>query len=307
MSKHIISVQPTNSENIVKFVANSFLTPSNSYEFNNIDEAKNSPLAQQLFHLPFVKTIYISQNFIAIDKYSYETTKIHWKEVQEEVASTISDYLNDGNKIIVEACSTNTSSVKKAPITIYAESTPNPEAMKFVANKALTSETYEFKDENEAKHAPLALALFNFPFVKEVFINSNYISISKIGTVEWQEITNELREFIRGYIESGKNIFNDEILQTEEQLTLQNVNKKYTEIEKEIISILNEYVKPAVESDGGNIAFHSYNIETKNVKVILQGACSGCPSSTVTLKNGIETMLRQMLNGKVETVDAING
>ncbi|MFK5983694.1 MAG: NifU family protein [Flavobacteriaceae bacterium] len=304
MSKFNISVQPTNNENIVKFVANSFLTQSNSYEYNNIDDAKDSVLAQKLFQLPFVKTIYITQNFIAIDKYSFETTQVNWKDVQEEVSNIIEKYLNSGKSVI-----TNKDSNKKKaiPISIYAESTPNPEAMKFVANKALANDIYEFKSKNDAIHAPLALELFNFPFVKEVFINANYISISKNGSVEWQEITNEIRSFIKTYIESGKNIFNDEILQKEEKITQQNVDSKFSEIDKEIISILNEYVKPAVESDGGNIAYHSYNKETKTVKVILQGACSGCPSSTVTLKNGIETMLRQMLKGKVETVEAING
>jgi len=304
MSKYHITVQPTNSENIVKFVANSFLTHSNSYEFNNIDDAKQSPLAQQLFHLPFVKTIYISQNFIAIDKYSYDTTKVNWSDVQDDVALSIETYLNSDKPVITPS---KTEATKKNPITIYAESTPNPEAMKFVANKSLATDTYEFKSRKEATHAPLALALFDFPFVKEVFITNNYISISKNKGVEWQEITNEIRDFIRVYLENGNIIFNDEILQKEETLTQNNVNTKYSEIDKEIISILNEYVKPAVESDGGNIAFHSYNAATKTVKVILQGACSGCPSSTVTLKNGIETMLREMLKGKVETVEAING
>lgn len=304
MSKYIISVQPTNNENIVKFVANSFLTQSNSYEFNNIDDAKDSVLAQKLFHLPFVKTIYITQNFIAIDKYSFETTQVNWKDVQDEVANSIETFLNSGESIITI---NDNEQKKKTPISIYAESTPNPEAMKFVANKALATDTYEFKSKNDAIHAPLALELFNFPFVKEVFINANYISISKHNGVEWEEITNEIRSFIKTYIESGENIFNDEILQKKELINQENVDNKFSEIDKEIISILNEYVKPAVESDGGNIAYHSYNKETKTVKVILQGACSGCPSSTVTLKNGIETMLRQMLKGKVEIVEAING
>ena len=305
MSEFNISVQPTNNENIVKFVANSFLTQAKSYEFINIDNAKPSPIAQQLFHLPFVKTIYISQNFIAIEKFSFDATKVTWNDVQDEVAENISKYLNDGNSVIVE----HEVKTNKVPITIYAESTPNPSVMKFVANKALTNNIYEFKNVKEALHSPLASAIFNFPFVKEVFINTNYISITKQENVEWQDFVNELREFIKNYIESGKAIFNDEILASSEETSVisEEQSTQLTDIEKEIISILNEYVKPAVESDGGNIAFKSYDENTKTVKVILQGACSGCPSSTVTLKNGIETMLRQMLNGKVMTVEAING
>ena len=165
---------------------------------------------------------------------------------------------------------------------------------------------YEFKNKSETSFAPLANELFNFPFVKEVFMNTNYISITKKNNFNWQEFSNELREFIRNYIEDNKTIFKDEILQKQEQTNQLTEDRDYSEIEKEIISILNEYIRPAVEGDGGNIAFDSYNTNTKTVKVILQGACSGCPSSTVTLKNGIENMLREMLNGKVDYVEALN-
>ncbi len=309
MQKFNISVQPTNNENIVKFVANSFLTQAKSYEFVNIDTAKPSPLAQQLFYLPFVKTIYITQNFIAIEKFDFQATEVNWNEVQDDVATTISNYLNSGKSVIIDDSIENGGKIqKKIPITIYAESTPNPTVMKFVANITLSNNSYEFKNNNETVHAPIANSLFNFPFVKEVFINTNYISITKYEDFDWQDIANELREYIRSYIENGKKILNDEILQQKNDNTpLASEVKEYTDIDKEIISILDEYVKPAVAGDGGNIAFKSYDEKTKTVNVILQGACSGCPSSTITLKNGIEEMLREMLKGKVTTVVAING
>ncbi|MDA7549505.1 NifU family protein [Flavobacteriaceae bacterium] len=303
MSKINITVQLTNNDNIVKFVTKSFITQSKSYEFNNIDDAKESPIAQRLFHLPFVKTIYISQNFIAIEKFPFNLTQVKWQDVQDEVAESISDYFKSGQPVINKK---DNESSKKNPITIYAESTPNPEVLKFVANRTLANTMYEFKNKNETVFAPLANELFNFPFVKEVFMNTNYISITKKNNYTWQEFSNELREFIRNYIEDNKTIFKDEILQKQEQTNQLTEDRDYSEIEKEIISILNEYIRPAVEGDGGNIAFDSYNIDTKTVKVILQGACSGCPSSTVTLKNGIENMLREMLNGKVEYVEALN-
>ena len=303
MSKINITVQLTNNDNIVKFVTKSFITQSKSYEFNNIDDAKESPIAQRLFHLPFVKTIYISQNFIAIEKFPFNLTQVKWQDVQDEVAESISDYFKSGQPVINKK---DNESSKKNPITIYAESTPNPEVLKFVANRTLANTMYEFKNKNETVFAPLANELFNFPFVKEVFMNTNYISITKKNNYTWQEFSNELREFIRNYIEDNKTIFKDEILQKKEQTNQLTEDRDYSEIEKEIISILNEYIRPAVEGDGGNIAFDSYNIITKTVKVILQGACSGCPSSTVTLKNGIENMLREMLNGKVEYVEALN-
>src|SRR5690606_6692720 len=182
------------------------------------------------------------------------------------------------------------SAPKKIPVSVYAESTPNPSVMKFVANKPLATGTFEFKNIDDAIHSPLAKALFNFPFVKEVFISANYVSVMKYNVAEWQEISMEIREFIRKFIEDGKPVLNDEILNkvnttesTSEFNTSEKNAKVYSDIEKEIISILDEYVKPAVASDGGHILFDSFNEETKTVKVILQGACSGCPSSTITL------------------------
>ena len=304
--KFNITVQPTNNENIVKFVANTFLTQAKSYEFVNIEDAKPSPIAQQLFHFPFVKTIYVSQNFIAIEKFNFDATKTTWNDVQDEIAANITNYLNEG-KPVIDNDSSNTD--KLFPITIYAESTPNPSVMKFVANKALANNIYEFKNVTEAIHSPLAKSIFDFPFVKEVFITANYVSITKQENSEWEDFVNELRGHIKTFIETGNPIFDDEILNSEKGPSIDSKEsvKEYSDIEKEIISILNEYVKPAVEGDGGNIAFKSYNETTKTVNVILQGACSGCPSSTVTLKNGIESLLREMLKGKVMTVEAING
>ena len=305
MSSFNITVEHTSNENIVKFVTNSFLTQAKSFEFSNIDEAKSSPIAQQLFHLPFVKTVYISQNFIAIEKYNI----VSWEHVQEEVAISISDYISSGKEVISES-----ETSKKVPVTIYAESTPNPSVMKFVANKPLADGIFEFKNIDEAINAPLATALYSFPFVKEIFISANYVSVMKYNVAEWQEISMEIREFIRVYIEDGKPILNDEILLKENQNKSSNISddqaaktEEYSDIENEIISILDEYIKPAVASDGGHIAFDSFDEPSKTVRVILQGACSGCPSSTITLKNGIETMLKEMLNGRVTTVEAING
>ncbi len=303
MSNFNISIEPTKNENIVKFITNSFLTQANSFEFKNIDEAKPSPIAQQLFHLPFVKTIYISQNFIAIEKFDI----VEWKDVQDEVAASITEYLNSGRTVITET------NPVKIPVTVYAEGTPNPAVMKFVANKPLADGIFEFKSIDDTSHAPLAKELFGFPFVKEVFISANYISVMKHDIAEWHEISMELREFIRNYIQSAKPILNDEILQkSSSSIETSEINQNrdraaFTDIEKEIITILDEYVKPAVASDGGHIAFESFNEDTKTVRVILQGACSGCPSSMVTLKNGIETMLKEMMQGRVAYVEAING
>ncbi|MBT0607691.1 NifU family protein [Aequorivita echinoideorum] len=304
MSRFNIDIEPTSNKNIVKFCTNSFLTRANSYEFKNIDEAKPSPIAQQLFYLPFVKTVYISQNFIAIEKYNI----VEWDAVQNEVAESIGEYLASGKPVITEK-----ETQKKVPVSVYAESTPNPSVMKFVANKPLANDTFEFKNIDDAAHSPLAKSLFNFPFVKEVFISANYVSVMKYNVAEWQEISMEIREFIRKFIESGQPIFSDAILNKKEKISSESSTETthtresdFSDIEQEIIAILDEYVKPAVASDGGNIQFDSFNEDTKTVRVLLQGACSGCPSSTITLKNGIETMLKDMLNGRVHSVEAVN-
>jgi Fe-S cluster biogenesis protein NfuA len=181
--------------------------------------------------------------------------------------------------------------------------------MKFVANKKIVTALFEFTSIDEAKLSPLATELFHFPFVQRVFIDENYVSITKYDMAEWQDITIELREFIRGYIESGKDVVLPEAVETLQKSSKQ-IDSKFEaldDISKEIVNILEEYVKPAVASDGGNIQFISYDSAEKSVSVMLQGACSGCPSSTYTLKSGIENMLKEMLPGKVETVEAING
>lgn len=303
-----MEIAKTSNPSIIKFIADAFLTKASSYEFKNIDEAKNSPLAQQLFYLPFVKTVYISQNFVAIEKYNI----VEWEDVQEEVAASISEYIDSGKSVITED---ETEAPKKLPVSVYAESTPNPSVMKFVANKTLAKGTFEFKNVEDSILSPLAQALFNFPFVKEVFISNNYVSVTKHNMIDWEEISMEIREFLRQYIQDNKLIIKDEITKatniSDNIGSLETTSKKdhnsYSDLEKEIIAILDEYVKPAVAKDGGNIMFDSFNESSKTVKVVLQGACSGCPSSTITLKNGIETMLKELLKGQIESVVAING
>ncbi|MDB2317340.1 NifU family protein [Flavobacteriales bacterium] len=205
-------------------------------------------------------------------------------------------------------------SENKVPTSVYAESTPNPGVMKFVVNRAiLFGDSQEFMNIDEAKNAPLAAKLFHFPFVKEVFIAKNFVSLTKYDMMEWDDIVMEIREFIREYLADGGVVVEDDANAAEvQQEVLGNTESTHApateqlgEIETRIVEILEEYVAPAVESDGGNIKFVSF--EDGKVSVLLQGACSGCPSSTVTLKQGIESMLKQMLPTLVKEVIAING
>ncbi|WP_430400033.1 NifU family protein [Flavobacterium sp.] len=297
---HKIAIKETNNPLIIKFELEEFIVKNQSFEFKNIDETKNSPLAQQLFYLPFVKTVYISGNFIAIERFSI----VEWKDVQDEVAEQIENFINSGGVIVkVEENST-----KKTPVSIYAENTPNPAVLKFVSNKLLTKTMVECKNIDDTIASPLAKELFKFPFIKEIFIDENYISITKFEIANWDDVTLEVRTFIKEFIEKG-NVVVDEslIVKTENHKKQQEEYfDKLDVTSQQIINILEEYIKPAVQSDGGNIMFESFDPTEKRVKVILQGACSGCPSSTFTLKNGIENMLKDMLKDQDIKVEAIN-
>ena len=293
-----LKIEKTTNDTILKFTANTILI-SGSYQFNNIDEAKNSPLAQQLFHLPFIKRVLISANFIALERFSI----VAWSDVQEEVKEQIENYLNSpGGVLVLE----ETEQTKKVPIEIYSEVTPNPSVLKFVANKKLVEFDLEYKNIEEAKDSPLATELYNFSFVKEIFISENYVSITKYDVVEWSEITNEIRSFIKQFIADGKKIVNKSVQPKNNEQSQGIQLEDLDDVSKQIVAILDEYIKPAVAADGGNILFQSYEPETKIVSVILQGACSGCPSSTITLKNGIENMLKQLIPGQIEEVVALN-
>ena len=283
---------------IAKFSITPPLDLSVSKTFINIDQAADAPLVKQLFFLPFVKKVSLDNSTLIVERFDI----LEWEEVIQEVAEQIEDFLNDGGKVLNER-----KKVEKAAITIYAESTPNPSAMKFVANKKITDHTLSFENTNSAKDAPLVKELFNFPFIKEVFIDENYISISKNDTVQWEEVVMEIRGFIKAYLEEEKTILGPSFFSNDPKSITSNPEYSLNDTELEIVKILEEYVKPAVASDGGNIIFDSYEDTNKRVKVVLQGACSGCPSSTFTLKNGIENILKEMLPGKVETVEAVNG
>ena len=297
----VTDIKNTNNPSLWKFESDEIISRTENFEFKNIDETKRSPLAKQLFFLPFVKTVYISANFIAIEKFSI----VEWEDVKQDVADQINEFISNGGIVITE----DENKGKKVPTTVYAETTPNPTVLKFVCNKLLTKTALECKNIDETLASPLAKELFKFPFVKEVFIDENYISVTKFAVTEWDEITLELRTFIKEYIENGNEVIDESaIVKTDIHQKQQEAYFDALDVtSQQIINIIEEYVKPAVQSDGGNIMFESFDPEEKRVKVVLQGACSGCPSSTFTLKNGIENMLKDMLKDNEIKVEAING
>ena len=297
MSHFIVTPFIKKDNKFALFTVNASFGIKENKTFNSVEEAKDFPLVQQMFYLPFVKSVDLMDNGLALERFDI----LDWKDVIDEVGQEIQKYLNDGGKV------TAALDLKKIPVTVYAESTPNPSVMKFVANKMLVDSVYEFKSIEDTSTAPIAAALFQFPFVKEIFLDTNYISINKKEEVEWETVVMKVREFIRAYIEDGKTIISSAAPIQETFSSSATPIEELDETSQEIVKIIEDYIKPAVASDGGNILFDNYNTEDKSVQVVLQGACSGCPSSTITLKNGIETMLKEMLPGKVAKVTALNG
>ena len=290
-----VYVETTHSPHIMKFVCDETLT-NGSVELEKNDPAAESLLAQELLQFPFIIKVYITANFVAIQK----TENIDWEIVVEDIKEIVNRHLNEGTIIARQDAD---------PFTLYAELTPNPEVMKFVSNKLVYDGMAEIKSIEEAQNAPLAKALFQFDYVKEVFISENYVSVTKTENEDWNGLALELRYFILDYLQSGKEIVKADYVYTPSYPSFENnvTKEEFSDIELQIKNIIQEYVQPAVAGDGGNIELIEFQEDTKTAKMLLQGACSGCPSSTFTLKNGIEAMLKEMMPGKVEHVEAVNG
>lgn len=190
---------------------------------------------------------------------------------------------------------------------IYAESTPNPEVMKFVSNRMIADKSLEILNISESKNIPLANELFKLPFIKSLFISKNFVSITKIKDVNWEDIAMQLRIYITDYLNSIDIINHTDNIESkpieETEIDLKAIEKKeFIGYEKKIANLLDEYIRPAVESDGGSITLRSF--KDGIVSVNLSGACNGCPSATITLKQGIEGLLKQKLGDKIKEVVA---
>ncbi len=186
-------------------------------------------------------------------------------------------------------------------ISIYTEMTPNPETMKFVANKLLyPGKSIDLPDMESAKVSPLATELFGFPFIKAVFIASNFVTLTKTSEAEWNDVIPSIRQFLKDYLEDNKQVINEEELSTLKPEGSNAISADDDDVVKRIKELLENYVKPAVEMDGGAIQFKSYDEGVVNL--MLQGSCSGCPSSMITLKAGIEGMMKRMIPEVKEVV-----
>lgn len=197
------------------------------------------------------------------------------------------------------------STATKRPVMLYTEQTPNPETLKYVTNKMLFKGTADFRDEEVAKEwSPLATALFDHAYIKGVYISNNFVTVHKEFNYSWDDVMLPIKEFIKSYVEDEKEIVKEGYTEAMEKIAVEEAGAKYSGNEAELVvkikELIDTYVKPAVEMDGGNIEFKSFDEGV--VTVVLQGACSGCPSSTVTLKSGIEGMLKRMVPEVTEVV-----
>jgi Fe-S cluster biogenesis protein NfuA len=289
-----IIIEPTENSKVMKFVADYNLMPG-SLELDRTSDVSELPLAKKLFVYPFVERIFITANFIAVAKQD----GVEWENVVEPLKDIIEAELETNPRVYLQK--------EKEVQQVFAEMTPNPMVMKFVSTKILLDGFVEVKSKDDAAEVPLAKAIFNeFDFTKEVFISDNFVAVTKNVSVEWHEVMVAVRTFITEYLQNGGEISNA-TPQKHESPVENLMNREYTETEQKISDILKEYVAPAVESDGGKISLMEYVPETKTAKMLLQGACSGCPSSTATLKGGIENLLKQFVPELVEKVEAVNG
>lgn len=287
-------IEPTANPKVMKFVADYQLIPG-AVELDRTSDISEIPMAQELFNFPFVEKIFITSNFVAVAK--QET--VNWEDVQVSLKNVIEDELLAHPRIYVQKT--------KQVFPIYSEMTPNPSVMKFVSDRRILDGFLEVKKGEDTSQIPIAQAIFHeFEFTTEVFINENFIAVTKNDNVQWHEVMNSVRSYIAEYLQDGKTVALIPGNQHENPVE-QIMNREYTDDEQKISAILEEYVAPAVEGDGGKISLMEYVPETKTARMLLQGACSGCPSSTATLKGGIENLLKQFLPDMVEHVEAVNG
>ena len=287
-----LSIQTTDNPRVIKFVADKVFLEG-SLELDKNSDVSHIPLAKELFNFPFITRLFITANFIAIAK----DDSVEWDSIAMQLRDIILENINKNPQLILK---------KDYKPIFFAENTPNPEVMKFISEKPIIKGFLELKSSQEAQEIPLAKGLFEFDFVKEIFINDNYIAITKHKNANWDNILDRIQNYLQDFFLNKQK--SETINGIFEKYQAQSFNNRgFTEIEEKINAILQEYVAPAVENDGGKISLIEFDEETKTAKMLLQGACSGCPSSTITLKNGIENLLKNFLPDIVENVEAING
>ncbi len=285
-----ITIENTSNPNVKKFSFSQRLF-AESKEYNSSTSTENFPLAQSLLQMPFVVAVLKMPEAIAIQK----NEKVEWEDVADELKEMIGQALQN-----IPPLSTNNRAIE-----VYIEGTPNPNVIKLVSNQLLYDTKAEAQSLEEAQNFPLAQEILKWEGVQSVFVQENYVSLTKKETEEWKLNDFEIREFLSQYLKAGKEVVNS-AYQAQSIDRFREKSKPFGATEQKIQQILQEYIKPAVAGDGGDIDLVDYDSETKTARMLLQGACNGCPSSTITLKNGIEQILKEMMPNQIDNVVAIN-
>lgn len=297
MSKYIIESQETKHKNIRQYNANQFLVNNRKFQLDRDDENSFSPFAKDLFDIPYIKTIYIADNFVAIKIFD----QYKWEHIDKELCTKIEKYLNSGQPII----NSSIGQVGKFAVNVYIETTQNPVVNKYMTNKKLVLDSIQFLNKEETQLSPLAQELFKFDYVKHVFFDNNYIAITKTNESDWGLINLEIRDFIRVYLQQNKPVLSNPSSFAKGTVILKKQFETADHISKEIVALLNSHFIPEASNDGGSIKFKDYDPETKKVQVILEGALRYGPTSHLTVKKGLEVMLKEKFPDDIKEVKAV--
>lgn len=289
-----VYIETTANPAVIKFIANYQLIPG-SLELDRNSDYKELPLVQQLFRLPYVEKVFVTSNFVAVSK----NEQASWEDVSEEVRALIEKSLSLIPNLYRQK--------KEKNFPLFADATPNPNVMKFVSLKPIIEGFIEVDRTGELEKIPLAKEIFeSFSYTTKVFISDNFVAVTKDESVAWHQVMTEVKDLIATFLQEKRAVCNTKPHQHE--APVENIiNRDYSADEQKISQILEKFVAPAIGRDGGKISLVNYDEATKTAQMLLQGACSGCPSSTRTLKNGIENILKRHIPELVEKVEAVNG
>lgn len=288
-----VQIEKTENYKIIKFVTDYTLIPG-GVQLDRNSDLSQIPMAVELFKIPLIESIFITANFIAVEG----NDPLELEKKSEEIRNLISDELLENPRVY-------RSTEKKQIFPIYAEMTPNPSVMKFVSTKMILDGFLEVEKNQRNPEIPLAEEIFEqFDFLEKVFISDNFVAVTKNQDHPWHEVMNAVRSLIAEYLQNN-GIVAKIPPQKHESPVQKIIDREYSEDEKIIADILAQHIAPAVENDGGKISLIDYDQSTKTAKMLLQGACAGCPSANATLKNGIENLLKQFVPELVEKVEAI--
>lgn len=300
MYSHPMEINYTSHKSILKISLGFFISQFESFEFSRNSSASNPPLAASLFKLPFIDVIYLGQDYIALKLREDEL----WNTLREEqVVTLITAHLTAPESILKP---TLRHPNKKVPISVYTENTQNALVLKFVCSIKLTLQSEEYLSVSETESAPIARELFGFDAVKHVFINANYIAVTKTNQTDWMMASLGLREFIRHYLMRQKPVIINHSDAIPGTVVSKSTEDSLDEISKKVITVINGDFQTALRQDGGAIKFHSFDSKSKTLTVVAQGACRYSPAVRDSIKEGLAPRLEEALPDAISHIELLS-